>query len=279
MGEITTMLPEWLNGNSNTAFPFYDDSVSYMDDNGVSVPSWMILDFRIVSTMSWQSDLGDGGIESNECGLKSYSIEKSDAGLSFNVDIEYAKGRTIRVRSGGVVPFDGFSRISAEHRFFYGNINTYMVFGSPKRDEFDDKYAGTHSYDPSIPFLSSRQIRLPGGVGVDQVKSNSGLFGTDEICVKDGKNSSFRVENGKLRLRVGAAAGEGFDCLPDEESHPQYSNKSDYLYSINGYRPDSTGNLNIKAGPGVVIESGEYKGIPAVIVKTSSSVDSFAKPR
>lgn len=282
MGRVYSMLPEWLNANSHRDFPLEENSVSFKDDRGVSgPPTWMLLDFRLVSTIDRRmvQPGSNDDVPSDSCRLKSYRAIKSDSGLAYELIVSYMDRYDIPVSSSGIVPFGGTKRITTRYSAVGGTVLVYTVFGAPEKGDYDDSYEGMHVFDDGPEFIPSRHIWIPGGVGVNSLRTNKvGVSTPEELYVRDGKNTSFRIENGRLKLSVGYSLGEGIDCLPEKEAE-KLKNSSTYLHSINGVRPDSTGNLVVKAGPGVVIESGTYNGIPAIIVSTSSTVDSFARPR
>lgn len=278
MGEVASTLLEWLNGNSHRSFPLCDDSVAKRDGSGLSVPNWMVLDFRVVDTMGWLDgwDAGDGA----GCRLRSYTANELPDGLEISVTMEYMGRSGIVSRSVGAVPFGGTQRVSSSFSVpgHPGSLRSCIVFGAPLMESLDRAFLGEHVFFDPPRFLESRQVRIPGGVGIDRILTNSGGTSSNDIFVKDGKNTSFRIENERIKLSVGPSLGEGFDCAPDDGTS-SVASLSKHLYSINGVRPDSSGNLLVRAGPGVRISSGSYGAIPAVVIKTSSTVDSFAKPR
>jgi hypothetical protein len=123
--------------------------------------------------------------------------------------------------------------------------------------------------------LGSRCIVRPGGFGIDSLwldKPETGQIGaTGMVHLRDGYNTSLRVVGNAVELRISDRSGLGYEC-PEDDS-------CDAIYFINGQRADTNGNFSIMGGPGVSVSSGIYNGIPAVIVRTDASVDSYAKPR
>ena len=271
-------MPEWLNANAHRAFPFYD--------NAGKAPYWMLLDFRAFSCTDWQ-----GGPANDEyyfpCSLDYFKIELSPErqdGISVSMRFRYYNRTDLEISTEGAVPFGETRRVvyttPPPHSGGLGYHRIYAVIGTPAnldeyRATFDQHLDGIW-INADLPVLKSRCIRLPGSVGVDEIKTNTkGGSITSKVYVRDGYNTSFRIENGKLYLTVGQNEGKGFECK-DPEAEDPYGGDS-YIHSINGERPDSSGNMVIKGGEGITVSSGEYNGIPAVIIKASSLVDSLVK--
>jgi hypothetical protein len=98
------------------------------------------------------------------------------------------------------------------------------------------------------------------------------FVGVDGVVhLRDGNNTSLRIVGNAVELSISESGGDGFECPED--------GKCEGINFINGQRADTNGNFSIVGGQGVVVFSGEYNGIPAVIVKTNGVVDSYAKPR
>lgn len=279
MGNATGTMPEWLNANAHRAFPFYENARR-------PIPDWALLDFRAFSCSDWQ-----GGPANDDhyipCSLDYFKIElapETRDGLFISMRFKYYNQDDLEISTDEAIPFGETRRLvyttPGPHDGGLGYHRIYAVIGTPSGI---DEYADTFNQlldgmwiHADLPVLKSRCIRLPGSVGVDEIKTNSiGRSISSRVYVRDGYNTSFRIENGKLYLTVGQNEGKGFECKDPDAQDPYGGDK--YIYSINGERPDSGGNMVIKGGEGITLSSGEYNGIPAVFVKASSLVDSIVK--
>jgi len=244
-----------LNRNSFIRFPLVEDSDLSCTDldgddcgggvpctGGRSLPNSFLLDARFFLF----------GQEHGQVYLKSAVIDE-DGSASAVVTLP---GRgDVEVGSSG---------IWSENRQF----SVRLVFGA--RDELA-RHAGKYRLCKPARFIGSRVMSVPYGIGADTLTCG-GVTACGEIRVVDGQNSSLDIDRNNLVLSLRKGLGLGVSCPTASGS---YLCDGSVLYYLNGQKADSSGNIDIIGGDGVSVTTGTYNGIPAVIVLTSPSVNSF----
>jgi len=230
---------EWLNQNAYRAFPFEEDS-DFSCSGGKTLPSSVVLDARVCMFGDRNSDVF----------LKSASVSEDG---SVRLVLE-AFDRDVHVSSERFIESDGEMsiRITYGDRESMSRLHGEYVLLSPAR------------------MLRSRVLSVPYGIGVDTL-SCGGTTSVGTVKTVDGHNTELDVYGNALRLKVLRGAGKGQICpdLRNEICHGRV------LYYLNGQKSDSDGSIWIKGDDGVSVSSGTYKGIPAVFIKTSATIDSF----
>lgn len=277
---------EWLSENAYRAFPFVEDS-SFVADDGVAMPLAVVRDFRCVWVPRARQRQGDH--PPFRVSLSSFSISReSDAGsglfrvsASFSMSSGFDGGRCeVSLSAGGIGPGCFSMAMSSVHEpdaGLLGHAEVMCVLGVPVG--FGGAVAevsGTHRFSAGPEVLCSRTVFVPGGFGADSISMESDdrepKASRGVVHVRDGLNTRFYIRRGELYLEVGNGFGAGYDC-------PEVMNECVNLHFINGQRAGSDGDFQIVGGDGVVVGSGDFNGIPAVTVTTSSSVNEFAMPR
>ena len=276
MNESTKVgMAEWLNENAYRAFPFEEDSDRRCTD-GTIVPDWLVLDAKAMLFSRKRSYPVDG----DRVGLKWFSVTKAGRSDAASIDV----GIVARIGGGEMEVRHSFPSVpgAVSHVDLKPNvIPTAMYFrismfmGAPATFEgADPSLFGRHELPSPLWICRSRCIVWPGGFGMDSVWTDRGASGLDGatgmVHLRNGNNTSLRIAGGAVELSISEDAGYGYEC-PDE--------KCDAIYFINGQRADTDGNFSIVGGDGVEVSAGSYDGIPAVIVRTNSVVDSYAKPK
>jgi hypothetical protein len=228
---------EWLNRNAYRSFPFEENS-DFSCESG-EFPVGLVLDMRVCSF----------GLEPIEVRLVSASVGESVSLVFSCHGTEFEASGSASFLSGSKDDVSWRVLISSEYRSFAGE---YRLLNPPR-------------------LLPSRIVDIPFGVGVDTLRCGEKVaFG--EVEVADGYNTTLDIHANDLRLRIGDGDGKGRKC-PDYKDNMICEGA--LLYYFNGQKADSDGNISITGGSGVSVGRGTYLGIPAVIVKTDSSVNSF----
>ena len=132
------------------------------------------------------------------------------------------------------------------------------------------EFAGDFPLLSPVRLLSSRILSIPYGIGVDTLTCGD-VTGTGKVRVANGHNTELDISGRNLRLRVVKNGGTGPKC-PDPKGEICYGR---VLYFLDGQKADSDGSIWVKSSDGISTSTGTYKGIPAIFVKTSATIDSF----
>ena len=230
---------EWLDGNSGRAYPFREDSDMSVVGGVVSVlPNSFLLDMRVVSTGRRP---GDARLLAASVSGDSVSATLSIGGGLFEISGK-AGGRSV-VRDGTL----SVSAAFGEH----GLPDGFYRMARP----------------PSI--LCTRVVALPFSAGIDRIVCG-GVAAHGDIHVANGRNTELNIVGGRLRLDIGRGLGLGMPCDGDPAVGMPCGRRP-VLY-LNGQKADSDGNMGIFGGEGVSVSSGEYGGIPAVVVRESAEI-------
>lgn len=232
---------EWLNRNAYRAFPFEENS-DFSCKDGRTLPLGLVLDARFCIF-----------------------------GKSFN--------REIRLVSAVVD-----DKVTAT--FSYGGgcfvvSGVGDVFGTIGDAEFGyrvtfcgrealEGLAGAYTLSSPPGMLPSRVLSVPYGIGVDTLTCD-GVEGFGKIRVANGHNTELDIVGNALKLRIVKGGGTGPKC-PDVKGEICHGR---VLYYLDGQKADSDGSIWVKGSEGIATSTGTYKGIPAVFVKTSATIDSF----
>ena len=274
-GSVKVKMLDWLNENAYRAFPFEENSSGRCID-GTVMPNWLFLDAKVMLFSKKSSH----AVEGEWVGVSRFTIAKNPASdqASITVLFTISTGGTVLSVShsfastpGKVSRFD-LAPIGMQNGMY---VRISGFFGAPATFEgMDHSLFGTHQLSEPRKFLPTRCVIRPGGFGMDAVWADTSVdefAGVDGVVhLRDGNNTSLRIVGNAVELSISESGGDGFECPED---------KCEGINFINGQRADTNGNFSIVGGQGVVVSSGEYNGIPAVIVKTNGVVDSYAKPR
>jgi len=235
-------LQEWLDRNAHRRFPFVEDS-DLSCENGAELPNELLLDARFCLF----------GLEDGPALVRSATI-RDDGSASMVVDLPGLQG--VEIPASGV-----WSRPP--------DYSARVVFGFRGRLV---PLAGEYRLVTPAPILRSRILSVPYGIGADTLTCG-GVTAHGAIRVADGHNTTLDIGGNNLVLALGKGRGLGVVCRDDPKAELC---DGKVLYFLNGQKADSDGNIDILAGEGVSVTTGTYKGIPAVIVKTSAVVNGFA---
>ena len=262
----------WLNGNAYRAYPFEEDSTSGCADGSVA-PDWLVLDARAVVVSDPSMEAVRGVVRLDSFSVSAPSNGVSLVTLSFSVamassggSIEYAPAVATAFVSPGSVSH------AVARAVFPSSSGTAVVslfVGAPV--SAPEVPEGTHVLEEPRPILASRCLVFPGGLGIDALYCQSPMAASGRVHLRNGNSTSLRIVGGRIELSISGTEGLGYDCPEPGEC--------DAIRYVNGQRADTDGGFSVEAGPGMVVGSGEYNGIPAVVVSANSVVDSYAKPR
>lgn len=275
-GSVKVKMLDWLNENAYRAFPFEDNSSGRCID-GTVMPNWLFLDAKAMLFSKKSSN----AVEGEWVGVSGFEILKDQASDQAGVTVSFV------ISTGGTVLSMSHSFASTPGKVYRfdlapaGMQNGMYVrisgfFGAPATFEgMDHSLFGAHQLSEPRKFLPTRCVIRPGGFGMDAVWADTSVddfVGVNGVVhLRNGNNTSLRIVGNAVELSISESGGDGFECPEDD--------KCEGINFINGQRADTNGNFSIVGGQGVVVTSGEYNGIPAVIVKTNGVVDSYAKPR
>lgn len=226
---------EWLNRNAHRAFPFAEDSDMSCADG--RLPQSLVLDARFCDCA--------GPLAPFE--LVGASVSGGVASLSFRHGPS-----TVVVSGSGLV--HGSS----------GGVS-YMVYVGECPD-------GEWVPNVPVPVLPSRVLSVPGGIGVDSLTCGDATA-SGSVRIADGHNTELYLRDNSIHLRVGKGFGLGQKCPDRTEDVDTCEGR--VLRFLNGQKADSDGTLTISGGDGVTVTSGEYDGIPAIVVTTAATVNQF----
>lgn len=237
-------LQEFLSSNKNRAYPFVENS-----DTG-DLPDWVLLDIRLVNCSA---------IYNGSLSCTGFSKIKSDVTLMF----EYGKDAdstkfTIPVTLGtgitvGVLDVSDTIRVQYA---VYGGGTEYVL----------DTTDGEHR--KSISVLPTRVLEISKFGSVASFNGASG-----RIHIVDGYNTSAEIVENTVYVSAGNGLGLGSDCsVPDDAFD---CNKA--LLFVNGQHADTSGNINIVGGEGVVVQTGRNalvggSLVPAVTIRHDGSL-------
>lgn len=233
-------MQEWLNRNSSRAFPLVDDA-DMSCVGGTTLPNSILLDLRVCFF----------GTEKPDVRLVSATVSGGSAKLVFS-----CAGSEVEVSGSGLV-----------HRTS-GDMSWHGYLAG--EDALSD-VEGEYTLLRPVPLSPARVVDMRYGVGVDALSCGD-RQATGVVRVSDGYNTELDIHGNSLRLRVGDGLGKGTKCI---EHADDYICDGAVLYYLNGQKADSDGNISLKGGNGIRVASGTYRGIPAVIVLTDSSVNRF----
>jgi hypothetical protein len=274
---------EWLNENAYRAFPFEEDSSKVFSD-GVEMPNWVLLDAKAVLTPRRYSV----NIENEWVGVKevqfgfSGNIDNPDTimRILFSVYTDEWDPTTTNFMTSWMILHPG---VVQRHELVgytpgYNNTARITIFtGAPTSFPIDEKllpasatYA-VHQFDTPRRILDSRCIKRPGRFGIDALIGDEGSA-NGIVHLRDGNNTSLRIRNDSIELLIGENEGLGYACRDP-------SSDGAGIYFINGQRANTDGSFSISGGDGVQVSTGTYEEMPAIIVRTNSVVDSYAKPK
>lgn len=232
---------EWLNRNAYRAFPFEENS-DFSCSNGCVFPLGAVLDMRICLFGEKNSDVLMTGASILDDGAVVLTLHVLDRDISIS-------------SSDGP---DDLHDDEMSVRVTYGSKQDLVQFG------------GDFPFVHPVRLLSSRVLSIPYGIGVDDLTAGD-TTSTGVIRVADGHNTELDVVDNALKLKIEKGAGKGVMCGGVNSEVCDGA----ILYYLDGQKADSDGSIWIKGNEGVSISSGTYKGIPAVFVKTSQTIDSF----
>lgn len=229
---------EWLNRNAYRAFPFEENS-DFSCKDGKTFPLCLVLDARACLL---------GTSKEKDVFLKSAYIVEDHA----EVVLLYNGNSYVFSGGGSVLDGDVVIRVTmCGMDALNGLEGEYELLNPPK-------------------LLASRVLSIPYGIGIYDLKAGD-TVSTGKIRVADGHNTELDIVDNSLRLKIVKGAGKGVIC---GDSKGDVCDGA-ILYYLDGQKADSDGSIWIKGDEGVSISSGTYKGIPAVFVKTSATIDSF----
>ena len=231
-------LQEWLNRNAYRRFPLVEDS-DMSCAGGLRLPDSAVLDARFCLF----------GAHSGPVELTAVRIENGVA----TAFLSLPGGVRAEVSGNGYSTWsDGIER-SARVCLGTGEDGYYILL-------------------KPVRFLPSRVMSVPYGIGADTITAG-GVTATGDVRVSDGHNTTLSIRRNNLVLGIGRGDGLGVVC---RQGASAITCDGRVLYYLNGQKADSDGNIEISGGDGVSVSTGTYKGIPAVIVRTSATVNSFA---
>lgn len=239
-------LQEWLNRNAYRAFPFVEDTDFSCSDGNV-LPKSVVLDARFC-----MFDLGC------ETPVLTQASIYTDGTVELHLRIN---GKDVELGPGS-----GFMTYADEASMTFARI----AVGSQAALS---GLAGLYRLNTPAPFLSSRTMCIPYGIGADTL-SSGGVEAVGEVRVEDGYNSTLDIRANNLVLNVRKGAGRGVDCALPGDDEALVCDGS-VLRFLNGQKADSDGNIQIMGGDGISVVSGTYKGMPAVIILTSAAISGF----
>lgn len=237
------VIQEALSANKHRRYPFVENS----DLHGM--PDWVLLDIRLVDT----NYAGSGGslvcsrfVSDGTTATIVFTYANNENDVSFDIPVEAGSGITvgsINISDNCVVKFA-----------VYGG-------GSEYRLESID-------CEPAADILRSRLVLLDRAAYVHSIAGASG-----NIRIVDGHNTTARIVGGTVTVTPGAGAGLGSDCNPPEDAF----DCSKGLLFINGQHADTSGNININGGAGVIVQSGRMAYVngsivPAITIKADPRV-------
>ena len=240
------MIQEILSENKNRAYPFKEDS-----DLGC-LPNWILLDIRFVNVdyknAEEPSVLRCTKFTSNgESATLSFSYVNGENNIEFDIPVLLGSGTTV------------------------GTINTsdstackFAVYGGGSEYNID----GDVECELDAQILETRVIET----GLDRKVGSIG-GATGEIHIQDGHNTTAKLVGNEITVTAGRGLGFGNACTDDESAF----NCSNALLFVNGQHADTSGNLNIVGGAGIVVQTGRtalVDGIimPAIVIKVSDSI-------
>lgn len=266
-------IDEWLSSNAGRAFPLREDAD--LSVIGGTLPNGLLLDFRAVVVPSVWNGSQDVSVK-----LRSISVSDSQDGMksvraSFSLytgGVSMAVPNAITAWLSAEVAPGGWSRrrarsVSARSGMAPEVVDVSVVLGCPVGVE-----NGEYTLSTPQEISTDRILYIPGGIGIDTLKIGSTEV-HGRIHVHDGMNTTLSVLGGELVLDVGYGIGKGYACPPGLED------ACDFIRYVNGQRAAGDGDFSIVGGEGVSVSSGEWNGMPAVVVTTNSTVNEFAKPR
>ena len=230
---------EWLDRNAHRAFPFEEDS-DFSCENGSVLPTGLVLDARACL-------FGPSGKRDVFMDFAAVSDGTVGIGLTCGgvpMDVLWSRGGTAFATSGDV---------SVRVTFCDGAALSAM--------------AGEYRLRKPARLLPCRVLSVPCGIGVDELRCG-GMSAAGTVRVASGHNTELGVRGDSLVLEVREGIGKGRSCPGDMKP-------AGALYCLNGQKVDSDGSIWIAGSDGVVVTTGEYKGIPAVFVSTSAVVNNF----
>lgn len=241
-------LQDILSTNKNRAYPFVDDT-----DASV-IPNWVLLDFRVVNTVA------SGSSDDSSVSCTAMDVTESDIVLAFKYSTS-EKSYTFEVP---VAYGSGISVCTVN--VARGITATLAVFGGA--DGYCDNVAqGRHEGDRRI--VKTRIIEIDGSSRVHSICGASGL-----IHIADGHNTDAQVVENVIRIAVGKGLGLGADCTAPEDVF----DCSKALLFMNGQHADSSGNINIVGGKGVVVQTGRTAKVdgsimPAITIRHDGTLE------
>lgn len=238
-------LQEWLNRNAYRAYPF-EENTNFLCTNGKFLPKSLILDFRCCIFDENCVEMAISEVNVLKNGEISLKIQLNGSNDDNSIILTTKDG--IAVKNDENMSFRAICCKKERLNGFFGDF----ILKKPAR------------------ILKSRILSIPYGIGVDTL-SAGGVESTGIVNVGDGHNTSLDIRSNNLVLTVKKGLGKGAKCGDDLDGPSECPT----LYYINGQKADSNGNIQIKGGDGITVTSGTYKGIPAVIITTSATVNSF----
>lgn len=234
---------EWLNRNSHIAFPFVEDT-DFSCVDGSTLPNFVLLDARACLMGSRNSSMHVASVRISDDGVAEFTV----SALGYDVT---------------VTADDGLAVYSDD------NMSIRLIVAKPG---VLSSARGEYVLSKPAEILQSRIMSIPYGIGIDTLTCGT-VSGTGRIRVRDGYNTELFIRNNELHLRVGDGLGKGQKCPPSTEDVGTCNGRA--LRFLNGQKADSDGSISLIGGDGVAITSGDYQGIPAVIVTTAATVNQF----
>lgn len=238
------VVQEFLSENKHRSYPFEDGC-----DLG-GMPDWVLLDLVVVDTEQFL-----------DCSLRCTKTEFD--GTLFRLRFEYTRSGsspllfTITAERGSDI-------VLSTSRVTEGVSVKYAVYGGGNEYDMPENF----SSEVSAGVIATRIIALDRNMFVRSINGCSG-----SIHFVDGYNTRAITVDGRIIVTAGAGLGKGAYCDQPDDAF----DCTKALLFINGQHADTSGNINISGGPGVIVQTGmnAFVGgsvIPAISIKADPRV-------
>lgn len=238
---IKTIAPQYLNQNAGRRYPLADDAETvfrFDDTTNIVIPDNAILDFRCMlhdvritgAPVATLTRIGSETVEG-------VFYKWVDVTLSCDDDTV----TVLRFRVPGSMAAEAPYTAYAENDVASGTLVVTRAIQS------------VHWGDVSVPF--ARTTVSVASLRVDSIQSSYSVFPgktaeiTGDVILTDGKNAEPYLDGNSLHLDIFKGAGLGEEC----QSTSQDQKCDNVMFTVNGERPGSSGELKITGAGGITI--------------------------
>ncbi len=244
---IPTFNLEWLNHNSQRAYPFHEGA-SRLDESGTfKIPNSLVLALYLPVHAGLD-------VEPDRFFVRSVAVFATGVNVSLAYDDGTANPPVVAT---AVVPFSTHAEYQSYALVGAGDFDDTIgkiVIGDPS--DLNALPAGQYLFDPAAGRLDTDAVRpilrgVSALVVVNGSERSDRLYGDVELVAGTNTRLSHQTVNGRVQIRIDAVSGEGLNaecgCSPGADAPS--------VKTINGIPPTAAGDFSLTGSSCLTVQA------------------------